>query len=44
LTLHFDAISSDIDVLIETEDIIPEEKGENRIAIGMAWRSYLTEK
>jgi predicted nucleotidyltransferase len=33
LTPHFDAISSDIDVLIETEDIIPEEKEENLIAI-----------
>jgi predicted nucleotidyltransferase len=33
LTPRFDATSSDIDVLIETEDIIPEEKGENLIAI-----------
>jgi predicted nucleotidyltransferase len=33
LTPRFDAMSSDIDVLIETEDMIPEEKGENLIAI-----------
>ena len=28
LTTHFDAATSDIDVLIETENIPPEEKGE----------------
>jgi predicted nucleotidyltransferase len=33
LTPHFDATSSDIDVLIETEDITPEEKGESLIVL-----------
>jgi predicted nucleotidyltransferase len=33
LTPRFDAASSDIDVLIETEDIMPDEKGENLIAL-----------
>jgi predicted nucleotidyltransferase len=33
LTPRFDEISSDIDVLVETEDISPEEKGEYLIAL-----------
>jgi predicted nucleotidyltransferase len=33
LTSRFDSASSDIDVLIETEDIMPDEKGENLIAL-----------
>ncbi|GHT41593.1 hypothetical protein AGMMS49965_11630 [Bacteroidia bacterium] len=33
LTPRFDTKSSDIDVLIETEDIFPEEKGENLIGL-----------
>jgi predicted nucleotidyltransferase len=33
LTSHFDENSSDIDVLIETENISPEEKGEYLIAL-----------
>jgi len=33
LTTHFDENSSDIDVLVETENISPEEKGEYLIAL-----------
>jgi predicted nucleotidyltransferase len=33
LTSHFDESSSDIDILIETEDLTPEEKGENLIIL-----------
>jgi len=33
LTACFDENSSDIDVLVETEDILPEEKGEYLIAL-----------
>jgi len=33
LTPHFDATTSDIDVLVETENISPEEKGEQLIIL-----------
>jgi predicted nucleotidyltransferase len=33
LTPHFDALASDIDVLVETENLLPEEKGEQLIAL-----------
>jgi predicted nucleotidyltransferase len=33
LTSHFDETTSDIDILIETEDLLPEEKGELLITL-----------